>query len=186
MRVRSKKMQYYCMIKNLTTNIVILNKSNRMKKALILIFMSVVFLSMKAQETQSQQPGGSDDQGRASLSVGLLQGGGGLVGADFEALLSNRVGLQLGAGLVSYSLGLNYHLKPGIRSSFLSLSYWHQGVGEGFVQSVFGPSYVFRGRRWFTAQIGLGYVLDRGPAFPDTMQKTPVLLTYSIGAYFVL
>ena len=157
-----------------------------MKKMFILIFMSVVYLSINAQTTQTQQMNESQNDGQVSLSVGLLQGGGGLVGADFEALLSKRVGFQLGAGLVSYSMGLNYHLKPGIRSSFLSLSYWHQGIGEGFVQSVFGPSYVFRGRRWFTAQIGLGYVLDRGPAFPDTMQKTPVLLTYSIGAYFVL
>ena len=157
-----------------------------MKKTFILIFVSVVYLSMNAQGTQSQQQSESNNQGKASLSVGLLQGGGGLVGADFEALLSNRVGFQLGAGLVSYSLGLNYHLKPGIRSSFLSLAYWHQGVGSSFVQSVLGPSYVFRGRKWFTAQIGLGYVLDRGPAFSDTMQKTPVLLTYSIGAYFVL
>ncbi len=157
-----------------------------MKKVLILIFVSVVYLTINAQTEQPQQMNESGNEGRASLSVGILNGGGGLVGADFEALLSNRVGLQLGAGLVSYSVGLNYHLKPGIRSSFLSLSYWHQGLGDNFAQSVFGPSYVFRGKKWFTAQIGLGYVLDRGPAFPATMEQTPVILTYSIGVYFVL
>lgn len=157
-----------------------------MKKVLFLILMSAVSLTMNSQTVQQKTTNGSYNAERASLSIGFLHGGGGLVGADFEALLSNRVGLQLGAGLVSYSFGLNYHLKPGIRSSFLSLSYWHQGVGDAFVQSMVGPSYVFRGKRWFTTQIGLGYILDRGPAFPDTMQRTPVILTYAIGAYFVL
>lgn len=97
-----------------------------MKKVLILIFVSVVYTTINAQTEQPQQINELGNEGRASLSVGVLNGGGGLVGADFEALLSNRVGLQLGAGWVSYSVGLNYHLKPGIRSSFLSLSYWHQ------------------------------------------------------------
>lgn len=157
-----------------------------MKKFFILILVSVVYLTTNAQSAQPQQMNESSDAGRASLSVGVLRGGGGLVGADFEALLSDRVGLQLGAGWISYGFGLNYHLKPGIRSSFLSLSYWHQGLGDSFVQSMVGPSYVFRGKRWFTAQIGLGYILDRGPAFPNTMTQTPVVLTYSIGAYFVL
>lgn len=157
-----------------------------MKKHLLLILVSVVSLTMNSQAVQHVSTSESSDVERASLSIGLLHGGGGIVGADFEALLSNRVGIQLGAGLVSYSLGLNYHLKPGIRSSYLSMSYWHQGVGDAHSLSLVGPSYVFRGKRWFTAQIGLGYVLEYGPAFPSNLEKSPVILTYSIGAYFVL
>jgi hypothetical protein len=157
-----------------------------MKRVLILIIVSAAYILGNAQTSPSQEITGANNLERTSLSVGVLNGGGGLIGADFETLLSPRVGLQLGAGLVSYSLGLNYHLKPGIRSSFLSLSYWHQGLGAGFTQSMLGPSYVFRGKKWFTAQLGLGYILDRGPAFPATAVQTPVILTYSIGAYFVL
>ena len=54
-----------------------------MKKTFILIFMSVVYLSMNAQTTQTQQLNESNNEGQVSLSVGLLQGGGGLVGAYF-------------------------------------------------------------------------------------------------------
>lgn len=157
-----------------------------MKKVLFLIIISAIMVTMNAQSVQPEPTFEPQDEGRASLSVGILHGGGGIVGADFEALLSDRIGLQLGAGLLSYSLGLNYHFKPGIRSSFLSFAYWHQGLGDSFIQSMVGPGYVFRGKKWFTAQIGLGYILERGPAYPEDMEKPPVILTYSIGAYFVL
>lgn len=157
-----------------------------MKKVLFLILIAFLSLTLNSQNIQEETINESNNAEQASLSVGVLRGGGGLVGADFEILLSRQLGFQLGAGLVSYGFGLNYHLKPGVRSSFLSLSYWHQGAGEGFVQSMVGPSYVFRGKRWFTAQIGLGYILERGPAYPENVEKTPVILTYSIGAYFVL
>lgn len=158
-----------------------------MKKTFVFILMLVVSEVVSAQEIKQETESNSTNPDRVSLTVGVLQGGGGLVGADFEALLSNRVGIQVGAGLISYGFALNYHFKPGIRSSFLSLNYWNQGVsGNTFIQSMIGPSYVFRAKKWFTAQIGLGYVLDRGPAFPEKFTKTPVVLMYSIGAYFVL
>lgn len=123
---------------------------------------------------------------RTSLTIGVLQGGGSIVGADFEALLADRVGGQIGFGLTGFGAGINYHLKPSIRSSFFSLMYWHQGIGETYSQSVIGPNYVFRGKKWFTAQIGLGYVLGYGPSWPTSATKSPVILTYAIGAYFPL
>lgn len=119
-----------------------------------------------------------------SITIGILQGGGSLVGADFEALLSKQMGIQIGAGFVGYGAGINYHFKPSIRSSFISLQYWHQGFGTSYTQSLVGPTYVFRGKKWFTAQIGLGYVLGYGPAWPANATKSPVILMYSIGAYF--
>jgi len=153
-----------------------------MKKTIIMSFLLILSVNFFAQTVSENFP----TEKRTSLTVGFLQGGGSLVGADFEALLTDRFGVQIGAGLVGYGAALNYHLKPSIRSSFLSLMYWHQGSGDSFTQSMIGPSYVFRGRRWFTAQIGLGFALDKGPAYPTTMTQPPVMLMYSIGAYFPL
>ena len=121
---------------------------------------------------------------RASATIGILQGGGSLVGADIEFLLTDRFGFQLGAGLVGFGGGLNYHFKPSIRSSFLSLQYWNQGVGDSFAQNIAGATYVFRGKKWFTFQIGLGAPLSEGPAWPDNREQPSVMLLYSIGAYF--
>ncbi|MEA3443661.1 MAG: hypothetical protein U9R19_02920 [Bacteroidota bacterium] len=123
---------------------------------------------------------------RSSITIGILQGGGALIGADFETLLSNRFGVQVGAGYIGFGAGLNYHFKPSIRSSFISFQYWHQGIGDSFAQSVVGPNFVFRGKKWFTFQIGLGVPLEKGPALPDDFEQPPVMLTYAIGAYFPL
>ncbi len=46
-----------------------------MKKALILIFVSVVYLTINAQTEQPKQMNESGNEGRASLSVGILNGG---------------------------------------------------------------------------------------------------------------
>ena len=118
------------------------------------------------------------------LTVGILQGGGSLVGADLEILITRQFGFQLGMGYVGFGGGLNYHLKPSIRSSFLSLQYWNQGIGDSFAQNAIGGTYVFRGKKWFTFQIGLGFPIDKGPAMPDDYVQPPAMLLYSIGAYF--
>lgn len=119
-----------------------------------------------------------------AITVGFLQGGGSLIGADLEILLSDRLGIQGGMGMFAYGFGLNYHLKPGINSSFLSFSYWHQGLGNTFVQSLIGPSFVFRAKKIFTFQIGLGAILKRGPAYVTSDVEVPMILTYSVGLYF--
>ena len=119
------------------------------------------------------------------ITVGILQGGGSLVGADLEVLLSDRFGAQIGGGLVGFGGGLNFHLKPGIRSSFISVQYWNQGIGNSFSQSLIGPSYVYRSRKWFTFQIGLGAILEVGENdIYQEGQEPDVILTYAIGAYF--
>jgi hypothetical protein len=120
---------------------------------------------------------------RNSITIGILQGGGSLIGADMEFLLIDRFGFQVGAGLVGFGGGLNYHFKPSIRSSFISLQYWNQGIGDSFSQNAIGPNFVYRGKKWFTAQIGLGVPLEKGPAMPDDFEQPPVMLMYSIGAY---
>lgn len=123
---------------------------------------------------------------RAAITVGILQGGGSLIGADFEVLLTQRVGVQVGAGLVGFGGGLNLHLKPDIRSSMISFAYWNQGIGSSFTQNILGGTFVYRSKKWFTGQLGLGAPLSKGPAWPDDVTQSPVMLLYSIGAYFPL
>ena len=147
-------------------------------------FFFFVLLVCLSAGVFSQVIENKDIEKSSSLTIGILQGGGSLFGADFETLVSKQLGLQIGAGLIGYGGGINYHFKPSIHSSFLSLQYWHQGIGSSTAQAVVGPTFVYRAPKWFTAQIGLGYVLEYGPAWPSSSPKSPVILLYSIGAYF--
>jgi hypothetical protein len=149
-----------------------------MKQILIMILICISTNLFSQEEQVSEQP-----EKRNSITIGILQGGGSLIGADMEFLLTNRFGIQIGAGFVGFGGGLNYHFKPSIRSSFISLQYWNQGIGDSFAQNVIGPNFVYRGKKWFTAQIGLGVPLEKGPAMPDDFEQPPVMLMYSIGAY---
>ncbi len=123
---------------------------------------------------------------KATMTFGFLNGGGGLVGADMEFLVADRVGIQLGAGLVSYGFGINYHLGKGVRTSMINFGLWHQGVGEGHTQTLIGPSYIFRAKKLFTSQIGLGFLYKEGPAWPADKVHSPVMLLYSLGIYLPL
>lgn len=145
----------------------------------MLICISTNLFSQKTQENIPYEK-------RSSITVGIFQGGGSLVGADFEYLLTKRFGLQVGAGIVGFGAGINYHLKPSIRSSFISLQYWNQGIGDSFTQNAIGPNFVFRGKKWFTCQIGFAFPLAKGPALPKNYEQPPVMLLYAIGAYFPL
>lgn len=149
-----------------------------MKKIIVSLLLSVCAYTGFAQDVFFQPV-----EKRSAVTIGVLQGGGGIVGVDVEWLLSNRVGMQVGAGLMSFGAGLNYHLKPSIRSSFITFQYWHQGFGDAFSQSAVGPSFVYRGKKWFTCQLGLGLPLEIGPGMPKDYVKPPVMLLYSIGAY---
>jgi len=143
---------------------------------IILICSSVTLFSQTEQVNDPLEK-------RKSVTLGILQGGGSLVGIDLEFLLTKHFGFQVGAGLVGFGGGINYHFKPSIRSSFISLQYWNQGIGNSFVQNVIGPNFVYRGKKWFTFQLGLGMPLQRGPAMPADFIQPKVMLMYSIGAY---
>lgn len=118
------------------------------------------------------------------ITTGILHGGGSLVGFDLETMLGRNVAVQAGAGFVGFGGGLNFHFRPDIRSSFISMQYWHQGFGESFSQSLVGANYVFRARKLFTLTGGFGFPLDKGPAWPANQEQPPVMLTYAIGLYF--
>jgi len=151
-----------------------------MRKLFVLIL--IIASTFKAFP-QGFLPETVDNSQKLCASFGILQGGGSLVGADLEVLVYDRIGLQAGAGFMGYGAALNIHFKPVIKSSFLSLTYWHQGVGDRYTQSMFGPTFVFRGKKWLTAQIGLGYALEQGPAWPEDREQPTVMLLYSIGGY---
>lgn len=124
------------------------------------------------------------DMRKTSISFGVLQGGGSLLGADLEYMLSSKTGIQAGMGLSSFGFGVNIHLKPGIRTSYINLGYWHQGIGPNHVQTIIGPSYVYRAKKIFTCQIGYGFIIDKGPKYPTGYESVTSALLYSVGLYF--
>ena len=123
------------------------------------------------------------DKRTRGITVGVLQGGGSLIGADIEFLFPNKFGIQFGAGLIGFGGGINFHFKPSVRSSFISFQYWNQGIGDNFVQNAIGPNFVFRGKKWFTFQLGVGFPLAKGPAMPNSFEQPQFMYMYSIGAY---
>lgn len=109
------------------------------------------------------------------FTVGLLQGGS-AIGADAELRLFDGVGFQLGTGLVGISTGLNFHFNTDINSSYVTLMYVHQGLGNWFVQSMIGPAYVHRWKNGLSGQFGVGflsgYSREWGDVFDDKVPPT--------------
>ena len=145
------------------------------------LVLSIVLAGMQAQFDASFQQESAE---KYAITLGFLQGGGSLIGVDLEYLVGEKIGIQAGGGFVGFGAGLNYHLQPDIRSSFITLGYWHQGIGDSFAQSVLGPSFVFRAKRFLQAQLGIGYRLNSGPSLPSQFADTDVMLLYAIGLYF--
>jgi len=150
-----------------------------MKNLMLLVILCGLTTSLYAQWEPEEEL-----METKAVTVGFLNGGGALVGADMEFLVTDRLGLQVGAGFIAFGGAINYHFKPTIRSSFVSLQYWNQGIWNSFSQNAIGPAFVFRGKKWFTFQLGVAAILERGPAMPSGYEDVPVMLTYSIGAYF--
>jgi len=147
-----------------------------MKKYLIIALLAVFCVQGMAQREPSPK--------KCAISAGVLHGGGGLVGAEFEYMFSNHFSAQAGVGLLSFGASVNYHFKPFINSSMVSLVYWHQGLGDSHTVGWVGPVYTFRAPKVFQFQIGMGYKANYGPAATSEMRNLPVGLLYSIGVYF--
>lgn len=153
-----------------------------MKKILFIVCVLFYTYTSMAQEVEVTEPDGR----KVAITVGFLNGAS-LLGVDLEFLLTDRVGFQIGGGLIGYSAGLNYHLKPGIRSSFMSMQYWHQGgSGSTHTQSLVSGNFVYRYRKLLQAQIGIGFPTAKGDAWPTNTEQPHVMLTYAIGLYFPL
>lgn len=147
-----------------------------MKKYLIIALLAVFCVQGMAQREPNPK--------KCAISAGVLHGGGGLVGAEFEYMFSNHFSAQAGVGLLSFGASVNYHFKPFINSSMVSLVYWHQGLGDSHTVGWVGPVYTFRAPKVFQFQIGMGYKANYGPAATSEMRNLPVGLLYSIGVYF--
>ena len=154
-----------------------------MKKSLFVILLSAFTALLMSQDLSEGTSGVTLSDKRAAVTVGLLQGGGSLVGVDLEYLVAPKIGLQAGLGYIGFGGGINFHLKPAINSSFISLAYWHQGIGEKFAQDALGGVFTFRARKLLSASLGLGVPLSRGPALAEDFEQPPVMLLYSIGIY---
>ena len=166
-----------------------MKKKNRYFVLFIFVLTASLCFGQQGLAESDAQP--VERSSRSSINVGVLMGGGGLIGADLEFLVGKRVGLQVGGGLGSAGFGVNYHLQPNnIRSSFLSVQYWHQGFGNNFYASYVGPMFVFRARRILQIGIGFGTVISTGPGWERAWagRNAPgnIALLYNIGMYFPL
>ncbi len=157
-----------------------------MKKVCILICFSVFVLGGFSQNyVPSTFDSIPEPEKRNCITIGIMQGGGSMIGVDMEFLLIDKLGAQIGAGIVGFGGGLNYHFKPTLRSSFMSLGYWHQGFEESFTQNAVGLTWVFRGKKWFTFQIGAGIPIEQSDEMEDKYGDSPFMLLYSIGVYHI-
>ncbi len=131
-------------------------------------------------------------QGATSTNtVGFLQGGGGLIGVDYEQMVSDRWGVSVGIGLPSYGASIHYHIEPSIVSNSIALSYWNQGFEESESSRYLGLTYVFRSKTsGWSGQVGLGSVLFRGTTAKEDLEAIfgsdlpSVIALYSIGYMF--
>lgn len=65
-----------------------------MKQILIMILICISTNLFSQEEQVSEQT-----EKRNSITIGILQGGGSLIGADMEFLLTDRFGFQIGLGV---------------------------------------------------------------------------------------
>ena len=156
-----------------------------MKKASILITLMLAVITASAQFQEKDSLNQSVEKPEnVAITLGFLHGGGGLVGMDLEVLVHKYIGIEVGAGVVSYGGSLNIHPKGGIRSSAIRINYWHQGIGDTYVQALLGPAFQYRSKGGFTANLGLAARIEEGPAITEKLQKTEAVLTYGVGYYF--
>ena len=116
-----------------------------MKKYLLVVLLLAAF-SVGAMAQREPSPK------KCAISAGVLQGGGGLVGVDFEAMIGSHFSAQAGVGLLSFGVGVNYHFKPFINSSMVSMVYWHQGLGDSHTVGWVGPSIPIARPRCFSSR----------------------------------
>ena len=154
------------------------------------IFTAVILFSQES--VQNQYDPNAVPRVDHAVTVGILQGGGSLIGIDYEHLVGENIGIQIGAGLVGFGAAVNYHFLPTASSSALSFVFWNQGTsGDKLSQRIVGVTYLYRSETGgLTAQIGLGSVITRGKIMDDYYRNKgianppAVILLYSIGWYF--
>lgn len=113
-----------------------------------------------------------------TISSGFMHGGGAIIGTDLEYLFNNRFGAQVGLGFHAVGMGLNYHIASGPNTSFFTIQYRNEISNS---QQSIGPAFVFRAKRLFTAQAGVGVLLGNNDYSKPISSYT--IITYAIGLY---
>lgn len=140
----------------------------------------------------SAQEGNPQVAETSAITIGILQGGGGLLGVDYELLIADRLGVQVGAGLVSLGAGVTYHHENTVHSNAFWAGVWNQGVPGGSLSATYvGVSYIMRGWGWLNGQIGIAYIPFRGEQVAQNLKDLtggdqdppPFALLYSLGWY---
>ncbi len=154
-----------------------------MKKLITFLFFVFFSLQIIAQNTVEEA---KEPEKLWSASVGLLNGGGGLIGFDLERMIDNHFSIQAGFSITGYGAAINYHIKPRINSSMFSFALIHPGIGKNYILTAIGPSFTYRAKKIFFAQFGMSYVIDKGAFFHEVFKEKDFdrMLTYSIGVYF--
>ncbi len=154
-----------------------------MRNTLLKYITIIVLFSISTACFSQHRPYKKYDNEKFVITLGVFNGGGGLVGADLEYFVTPHLGVTAGAGYISYGFGLNYHLSSGgSRSSYFNLSYFQQGVGDSFYKSYIGPSLVWRAKKILQIQAGIAYLLDTGADYEGTV--FPMFFVGSVGVYF--
>ncbi|MGB3780244.1 MAG: hypothetical protein WA960_17910, partial [Tunicatimonas sp.] len=65
-----------------------------MQRSLLILLFSLLFTGGYAQYYEENYQEEEKTSEKAALTIGILQGGGSLIGADLEVLLTQQVGLQ--------------------------------------------------------------------------------------------
>ncbi len=162
-----------------------------MKKITLFVVSLILSLNSFSQEYVGENANVPLNNQRVEPKMALTLGAfvaGGVVGADLEALVTDHVGFQVGAGFIGYDAGITVHVKPGIRTPYFLFNYTSTGTGDMYLRGA-GGSFVYRGKKWFMIALGLAVPLDVSEkmlreAYDN--RQPDMLFTFSIGGYIPL
>ena len=131
------------------------------------------------QSPKKQEPQAIIKPIKSMITIGVLNGGGGLIGIDYKRHLFKKFSAQIGWGWDSYIVGVllpvnptitNYWSKktylnqPSIVRPSIFLSFYNKSISKiDWNQQGIGLSYVMPSPRTkYTLQIGIGYIMYQG------------------------
>lgn len=118
------------------------------------------------------------------IMIGYGNGGGSILGADIETLVSPHIGVQAGAGFLGFNAGVNYHFKPKIHAPYISLQYWYNGISNAYAYQSIGPFIGLRFLKFVNLTAGYSYLLDTGPNAINKIEDSKFVFSYTVGVYF--
>lgn len=155
-----------------------------MKKHILLSIILLTFLSGKAQDNIYIEPQNKwKFVKETAFSAGIGMGGNSMFGAELQSMFLPRLSFQLGAGVNSFSGGLNYHFYPTVSSPYISLQAWQQGFGMNYKSAYAGSMFVYRADRFLQAGLGIGYQIHKNPAIEF---NSKYILMFNLGIYLPL